>query len=272
MLKIGGSILTDRSQFCVPRTRMVQAYAELILQHWGELAHHLILILGGGAFGHKVVERFALHHGSSQSPIADWTMLTLRIFEWKALFIETLRELGVPAYPFHMPSLICLDRAEIVSVHLEPIRDALRAGLLPVLTGDLILDRTLGYTLFSSDRVPEALVAGGLVAQRVAFFANCPGLLRARDAPETLVEEVTAENYQELRPQAGASEFFDVTGGMGAKFDVLVRLARQGIEGLLTDGRDPPRAFRSLLTRERPAGTVFAPWPGPKPASVEGGA
>src|SRR5712691_7383856 len=46
--------------------------------------------------------------------------------------------------PFHPMSFVIFDKGKVKRVMLDPIRRAMRAGLLPLLHGDLVFDESRG--------------------------------------------------------------------------------------------------------------------------------
>jgi isopentenyl phosphate kinase len=72
----------------------------------------------------------------------------------------------------------------------------------------------------------------------------------------TLVERLSAADFQALKPELVGAAGVDVTGGMLHKVERLLDLAAQGVPGLILNGAVPGR-LRSALRGEDVVGTVI---------------
>jgi isopentenyl phosphate kinase len=250
ILKIGGSLLTHRDQACRLNHQRVSAYVQAIAASWSALSGRLILVLGGGSFGHNVVQCHGLQNGVTGSALLDRQMLTLSMLEMKVELSRQLRAARVPCFPFHTSSLLTTRGRQVASRHLDGVLAALHDGILPVLSGDVVFDHELGFVLFSSDRVPEMFL-GQLDIARVVVLTDVPGVL---DGSGRLVERVHGDNWRDVWSATSVSAKADVTGGMRSKFEAVLEAARRGIECLIADGSDPAEGIRAVL-QSGPRGT-----------------
>jgi isopentenyl phosphate kinase len=251
ILKIGGSLLTDRDHARRMNHERAAAYVRAIAGSWSALSGRLILVLGGGSFGHNVVQCHGLQHGVIGSDLLDRQMLTLSLLEMKVEVSRQLRAAQVPCFPFHTSSLLTTRGGVIASRHLDSVLAALHEGILPVFTGDVVFDHEIGFVLFSSDRVPEMFL-GRLDIARVVVLTDVPGVM---DESGRLIECVKSDNWRDAWSATSVSAKADVTGGMRSKFEAVLEAARLGIECLITDGTDPEEGIRAVL-QARPRGTL----------------
>src|SRR2546426_8196798 len=157
-------------------------------------------------------------------------------------------------------SFVAFDKGKVKRVLLDPIRKALRAGLLPLLHGDLVFDESRGIGVLSGDRL-ASLIGLRLGASRVLLGCDVDGVYseNPKTLPSaTLIPEVTSENFR-LVLDASRGPSSDATGGMGEKVRQALRLAKNGggcVHFILKENKRLPR----LLERDRITRTRFVPW------------
>ena len=257
ILKIGGSVITDKARECTPDISAIQRIADQLSDY--DLP--LILIHGGGSYAHPLVTRSGISRGlrdrSQLRPISEteFYLSQLTRIIWASLMLRD--KLPVP---FHPMSFVAFDKGKVKRVLLDPIRKALRAGLLPLLHGDLVFDESRGIGVLSGDRL-ASLIGLRLGASRVLLGCDVDGVYseNPKTLPSaTLIPEVTSENFR-LVLDASRGPSSDATGGMGEKVRQALRLAKNGCECYIFNLREK-NALPRLLERDRITGTRFVPW------------
>jgi isopentenyl phosphate kinase len=97
----------------------------------------------------------------------------------------------------------------------------LALGMVPVIHGDVVMDRSRGACIVSGDQLVRCL-AEPLSMRRVGLATDVPGVL----AGGAVVPVITPVTFPTL--QIGSSTHTDVTGGMRGKITELLGLARAG--------------------------------------------
>ncbi|MDJ0726503.1 MAG: isopentenyl phosphate kinase [Prochloraceae cyanobacterium] len=258
ILKIGGSLITDKDAYCTPNIRAIQDFIRVIKLNLTELQNRLILIIGSGSFGHGTVLKFNLHSSSGDWKNSNLAIPTIKLFEFMTLIAMMFREQDVPCYPFQTSSYLTTSEGQPVAFFIEPIIQVLSMGIIPILSGDIVFDRHKQFVVFSSDRIPE-LFLNRLIIKRVAILTNVPGLLCSRKNSVAMLRFITKDNYKFALQAAETSNQPDVSGGMATKIDALIRLAKRGVESVVCDGRDPHLLIPALY-EPNPNGTIIQPW------------
>ncbi|AGB37598.1 isopentenyl phosphate kinase [Natronococcus occultus] len=231
VLKLGGSVITDKDRAETldgeALDRAADAVAEALADPEGSLAEGLVVVHGGGSFGHHN----ASEHGVSttagtRDPTAvqeiHGAMTTLNAFVRSRLL-----ERDVPAVPVHPFSAGHRDADGELHLPTGQIATLLEEGFVPVLHGDVIAHAGTGATIVSGDELVAEL-ARTLGADRVGLCSTVPGVL---DADDRVVERI--DSYETVADVLGESESTDVTGGMAAKVRALLELeANASIFGL----------------------------------------
>ncbi|MEF8867784.1 MAG: isopentenyl phosphate kinase [Haloarculaceae archaeon] len=214
VLKLGGSVITEKS---APETVDGAALAradDAVAGHDGEL----VLVHGGGSFGHPHAERHGVSTTQGTRDARAVTDVHGAMGELNAAVVGALADRGVPAVPVHPLSAASRDADGALSLPVEAPRRMLGEGFVPVLHGDVVVHEGRGATVVSGDELVVAL-ARGLDADRVGLCSDVPGVL---DGTGSVVARIGA--FGEVETVLGGSDETDVTGGMAAKVRALLDL------------------------------------------------
>ena len=132
---------------------------------------------------------------------------------------------------------------EITKIHIQPVRDLLNNGYIPVIS-TVGCDRE-GHAYNINGDTTAAHIAGALEAERMILMTDIAGILMNKDDPKTLLPEVTLAQAGELRKQG------IISGGMIPKVDCCVTAIQKGVKNVvIMDGRVPHSILMELLTDE----------------------
>jgi isopentenyl phosphate kinase len=223
-LKLGGSLITDKSQPEIPRVRVIRQLAEEILQSLVENPETPLLVgHGSGSFGHQAAAKYGTHKGASS--VEDWigfTEVWASAQQLNLIVMAALRRVGVAALSFPPSASALCEDGEIVDLSIGPIERALESGLTPVVYGDVGFDIAQGACIISTEQVFNYL-APRLRPQRVLLAGIEPGVYVDYPRSEQVLPQLAPEDLRHIRLEA-ASEV-DVTGGMGDKVRQAFSLA-----------------------------------------------
>ena len=247
-LKLGGSLITDKSQPETPRTKVIKRLATEIayaLDQRPEL--RLLLGHGSGSFGHPPASRHKTHLGATS--YADWIGFAE---VWAAaqrlnrFVIDSLIAAGLPAIAFPPSSSTISKDSVILEMAHEPIHQALVAGLIPVVYGDVSFDRARGSTIVSTEKI-FAYLARHLRPQRILLAGLDPGVYVNYPETEEVFAVVTEDDVSRI--QFMETEAPDVTGGMWSKVQEALALAQDypGLEIRIFSGEEPGAVTLALL-------------------------
>lgn len=259
VVKLGGSLITHKDDYCSPNRDVIRGYAKEIKKHWRLLQGNLIIILGGGSYGNGVPIRYKIQNSEQDWRHEDILMMTTKMFEWMTEVTAIFRDEGLPCYPFQGSSYITSDDGDLNRCFVQPIKNSLSLGLLPILSGDLTFDKSKKFVIFSSDKIPQVLNRE-LEINRVVMLTNVDGIHYRHD-PSKIYKNVTRENFPVVIAETGSSKQQDVTGGMRTKFLSLIELAKQGVMGVICNGNNPRNLISSIF-KEEPPGTMIQVWKG----------
>jgi isopentenyl phosphate kinase len=101
----------------------------------------------------------------------------------------------------------------------------LKLGEMPVLHGDVVMDRVKGVSVLSGDRIIPYL-ASQLKASRIGAGSDVDGVL---DEKGNVLKKITPLSFRDMKKDIKGSTSIDVTGGMLGKVSELLKLANKGI-------------------------------------------
>lgn len=196
---------------------------------------------GSGSFGHVAARRFGLAEGiRSADQLPGISLTQQRAAALHRLVVEALAEAGALPYSIAPSSCIVAAGGRPAAFADEPLLLALGRGLLPVLYGDVVLDRERGVSICSTEQVFETVAARlperGWKVRRALWLGETDGLWD--DAGRT-VPRVSAAGFAEAARAIGDPSGTDVTGGMRHRVETALALARLGVPSLLLNGLTP---------------------------------
>ena len=216
-LKIGGSVITDKSTLNTANNESIQEFAKNLAKVLNDKPDiDLLLGNGVGSFGHHTAHKYHLSEGAStpeQFYGAAITHNTVR--QINLLLAKALTDKKLPVFSMSPGDMFYANDKKITEVNLNTLSSLLKNGLIPLLHGDVITDSARGVTVFSTE-TSLFWCAKNLREMykkiTVITIVNTDGVLDANDSiiPVLLPDvEVTI-----LKTNA---EHRDVTGGMLGK-------------------------------------------------------
>jgi isopentenyl phosphate kinase len=253
-LKLGGSLITDKTRPYTPRLEMLANLAIQIssaLQETPDL--RVILGHGSGSFGHQAASRFGTRGGvSGPDAWRGFAEVWYMASALNRLVIEALRNSGLPAVTLAPISAVTAHDGQVAAWDLNPLKAALANGLLPVLHGDVVFDEARGGTILSTEDL-FAHLARQLHPNRILLAGLEAGVWEDFPARKRLLREITPKIFVNQAADLGSSIGADVTGGMRAKVTEMLALVEQvpDLEVLVFSGEEPDN-IRLALEGENP--------------------
>ncbi len=262
-VKLGGSVITDKAQAETARPALIARLAEEVARARGAVPGLRLLVgHGSGSFGHAVAQRTGtrrgVHTAAEWRGFAEVAAVAARL---NRIVTEAFWAAGVPVWSLQ-PSASARCRAgELVSLAMAPVEEALARGLVPLLYGDVALDEERGGTIISTEQI-FAFLARRLLPARLILVGVVDGVYEGdplRDPGVRPVPEISAANWAAVRAMLGGSHATDVTGGMLAKVEEMVALARErpGLRVQLISGERPGALEAALRESGASGGTVI---------------
>ncbi len=248
ILKLGGSVITDKAKPFSVRSEVVRRLTSEIK----ESGKKVLLVHGGGSFGHPVASEYGLQNGlSNDGQLIGVAKTRLAMEELNRRVVEIFVDVGLPAVSVQTSAVFECENKRISSAHMGTVQDFLKLGTVPVLYGDVVVDKSLGVCILSGDQIVSYLSLH-FHPEMVVLATNVDGVM---DKKGDVIEKITQKNRGSIIDSVGASEG-DVTGGMRGKVAELIELADAGVSSLIVNALVAGRVKNALLGKTV-KGTLF---------------
>lgn len=248
-LKLGGSLITDKSSPYTPRLETLDTLGIQIAAALQENADLRLLIgHGSGSFGHQAASQFGTRQGvSGPEAWRGFAEVWYQASALNRLVVEAFRRASLPAITLAPVSAVTARNGQVATWDLAPLKAALATGLLPVIHGDVVFDEARGGTILSTEDLFSHL-ARLLQPERILLAGLEAGVWEDFPARTRLIREMTPQIFAKQALSLGHSVGADVTGGMLAKVTGMLALVEQvpGLEVLVFSGEEPGNARRAL--------------------------
>lgn len=257
-LKLGGSLITEKTQPSTPRLDIIH---RLAIEIGAFLALHpelrLIIGHGSGSFGHVAAKKYGTRQGV-HTP-ADWRGFADVWHEARLLnqiVIESLVIAGLKVLSFPPSAGVLAEEGAVLKWDICSLETALENNLLPVVAGDVVFDTRRGGTILSTEDA-FGFLARQLKPQRILLAGIEPGVWMDFPKRTHLIPVINQYNITAIAPGLQGSPATDVTGGMAQKVNSMLDLAQAlpGLEILIFSGNEPGNIERALQGSSR--GTVI---------------
>jgi len=223
ILKIGGSVITDRRQErpVLFRSRL-ERIAREIATAWRSRPMALAVIHGAGSFGHPIVRRTGINRGISNPAQRVAMGETQRLQSWmNAVVVRHLLRSGLPAFLYRPRPPLSMEAGRLVSM------DTQRSGPAgdrsdPCAAGFLLLTRDRAARFSRVTRLQLSLHASR--AETGASRHQRQGRVHRRsiqDPAARFIELIDLDSSTAIPAGVAGSAVTDVTGGSAEEIEEL---------------------------------------------------
>jgi isopentenyl phosphate kinase len=239
LLKLGGGLLTDKNKPLSIREDIVKSAVKQII----DANEKIILIHGGGSFGHPLAKKYSISNGIDKT-IPDQILGVAEthhaMIKFNSYLIEQFLESSYPVLSFQTSSIFTKDSEVISTKSLDVIEIALDLNIMPILYGDIILDKQGSFSIISGDQIILALCQNlhNYNISKVVFAMESDGLyIVDKDNSENckLVTECYSNELDSLN-LADLGQKIDVTGGIKSKLNFIKTICKSKIPVQLLNG------------------------------------
>jgi len=238
LIKIGGSLITDKSKPFTLDEKSLETIVLEIKKVKEESGKLLILGHGGGSFPHVPAQKYQTHLGiinkESYQGMAEVQAAAAKL---NRIVVEKLINVGLPAVSINPSSCYLTAGGKVVKIFTDSLEKLLEFKMLPVLYGDVVLDKEKGCCILSTETVLGSL---GLTLKKKGWpiekIIHCGKTEGVYDKNGKTIPLINQENFADYKSVLGGSNGIDVTGGMIHKVEESLKLAKQGIPALIIDG------------------------------------
>jgi isopentenyl phosphate kinase len=240
LIKMGGSVVTFKDRPLSANNAAINGIARAISSLKGI---PIILVHGGGSFGHYWSVRYGMHtrparydaHGIS---VVHQSMVTLN-----QIIIGSMIKNGVNPYAICAMSLT--NHNIPLKAKIDQMYAMARTGIVPVTFGDVIHICDGKYSILSGD-VIMTFIAKILNPSKVIFAVNTEGIYRSMEEKETIHEVTGSKVINGLFGIAREQTPADITGGMRRKVEEAFKISSTGVKVMIVNGLKPERVTQAV--------------------------
>ena len=159
VLKLGGSVITFKT---LPEKPNIDAVRRLSREIAEAGVERLVLVHGGGSFGHPMAQAYASRPLGER--LAGLSATHVSMLRLNQIVVSSLLEAGVEAFPLHPSSLLRVRGGRVETLGLDLVQKLLDVGLTPVLYGDVVPDLDGDLRVVSGDVIASTLAVESIVS------------------------------------------------------------------------------------------------------------
>ncbi|MEM2963477.1 MAG: isopentenyl phosphate kinase [Candidatus Anstonellales archaeon] len=238
IIKIGGSAISDKTKVAKPRLDRIRNIARVIAEAARKIPSKLIVVHGGGSFGHPYVIRYGIDSGvhtrtqwkgfsKTRESVLSLSFLLSKEFEKNGMKMAVIS-------PFYF---IIQKNKKILRFDKSTIALAHKRGFTPLLHGDMVFDLKLGGSVCSGDAIVSYL---GKDAEKIIFIIDVDGVL---DNEGKTIRRIVSADLKKVKGFFWDAGGYDVTGGIRKKLEEIMKIGKpayivgadnlKGIENLI---------------------------------------
>ncbi|UCD00841.1 MAG: type 2 isopentenyl-diphosphate Delta-isomerase [Promethearchaeota archaeon] len=246
LLKLGGSLLTNKNKPFSLREETLESCLTQII----ESKKPLILIHGGGSFGHPLAKKYQISQGLNET-IEDQIVGLSKTHEamnkFNSIIINKFLDKGYPAISIQPSSIFIQDFNEINLKSIDPIEKLLDLGIVPVLYGDILLSKDFSFSILSGDHIILKLCEKirNFKISKVIFAIEEDGIYVKVNGNEKLALKINSNDLDDLK-LAQLDQKIDVTGGIKGKLETIKEIVKFNIPVQIINGLKNKNIIKAL--------------------------
>ena len=259
-LKLGGSLITDKTRVEHVRPRMIRRLAREV-KAAREARPNLQLVLGhgSGSFGHVAAKKHGTRNGIRDA--AGWfgyAEVAASAARLNQIVTDSFIRAGGPVVSLPPSASARCEDGRLTYLDTFAVHAALRHDLVPLVQGDVALDTVRGGTIVSTEDVFEYLAAE-IQPAWVLLAGEVSGVYADVAMTGRAIATITPDNVQAYAAALGGSHGADVTGGMLVKVQQMLELVRRypPISVRIFSGAKAGNLTRLLLDPAERIGTLI---------------
>ena len=242
LLKIGGSSITDKNTPYKLRKVIISRLAKEISK---SKQSKLLISHGSGSFGHTSALKYGGMKGyKNKLGIAKVFADASKINE---IMTEALIKERIPAISIRPRGIVMAKNGLEHSSHFQIIEEMLNQGLVPVVCGDVVLDKSWKTTIFSGEKTLNLLALylkrKGFKIEHIIQIGETEGFL---DQSGNTIPEINNKNWEKIKKNIFKTKKLDVTGGMEHKIEEALELSKKGIKTVLISDKEN-RLYNAII-------------------------
>ena len=247
ILKVGGSCISDKTLlYKALKTQSPEDIKaaldidlnkiDLIAAEIGKaysIMNKVIILTGVGSPGHFTVLKHKLHKGNSGDLEQHLGLLEAQIAvnRLRQSILESFLKHKIPAFQAYASSIYESDKMRVMKGDTGNIKRFLESGLVPVISGDMVPDVTMGYSVLSGDQILADL-AKKFKPKKIVYGSDVDGIFDSDpklNPNSSLIPKISRDEIDSLIDQISGE---DASGQMRGKIMEIRNLLDTGFKDI----------------------------------------
>ena len=227
LVKLGGSVITDKSKPFTARNDVIKKLAKEIIKLKNKNTD-LIVGHGQGSFAHIPASKYKTQMGIvDNKSIFGFAVVSEMAKRPNTILTQEFLKLKIPVVSFSPMSFIYTKKTKTKKILINHIKKAMDIGLIPVIYGDVILDETKrGFCIYSGEATLDLLakkLSKFYKKIKIIYYTDTNGVY---DNNGKTISLITPKNFKSIEKYLTGSSKTDVTGGMIHKVEESLQLVK----------------------------------------------
>jgi isopentenyl phosphate kinase len=236
LIKLGGSLITDKNKEDTAQVAIIEQCAKEIAEVKRLFPNtDMIIGTGVGSFGHIQARNYQRNvvPGSAKM-FYGMSTIHNNVRKLNGLVAEQLTSKGLSAFSISPSAMLMAYDGEIASAFLQPIRQLLASGCIPLMHGDAVLDPVRGLIIMSTEKVIQVCLEDLREVYEDIIVIYCMDVDGVWDADHNVIPLLEKDEKLFIHP----SDVKDVTGGIEGKVKSARKAAAFANRVYLISGRE----------------------------------
>jgi len=233
LIKLGGSVITFKEKPLAANFEAIKNISYTL----ASVKTPIILIHGGGSFGHYWSVKYNMHSKPDQYDSHGISIVHESMITLNQIIVNSMIKVGMNPYTI-IPSMFIYDHKPITK-KIKELKSIVESSVIPITFGDVVYMKNKMYSILSGDAL-MLLLSKILRPSKVIFTINVDGIYKDMKNREILKE---LKNNNSVR---FSKVIEDVTGGMRRKVSEALKISDIGIDVMMVNGLKPERIINAI--------------------------
>ena len=242
LIKLGGSIITNKEKPLTPRKKVVEKIAKNIKK----ISEPIVIVHGGGSFGHYWSVKYDMHTMPKKYNLHGVAIVKNSMIDLNKIILDSFVKNKLNPYSLPPTDFMLGNKPNVKKI--KQIELIAKSGLIPITYGDALWYGDKKTYILSGDKIMTYLAK--ILKPKLSIFALNEDGLYSDLKTKKLIYELKGEN-----PKISENKM-DVTGGMTRKVEEATKIAKMGMNVFFVNGNKPERIVKAVKNRKY-EGTLF---------------
>ena len=242
LIKLGGSIITNKEKPLSPRKRTI----DKILKEIGKIKEPVIIVHGGGSYGHYWSVKYDMHTKPGKTIPKGVAIIKNSMVELNKIILDSAVKNRINSYC--LPPTDFMKGNKSIKSKILTISDIAKSGLTPITFGDALWFGQKKSYILSGDVIMTTIAK--ILKPRLSLF-----VLDVDGVYSDLKTNKLIRNFKKEKPEIRNNKI-DVTGGMTRKITEANNMAKVGLKVFFVNGNKPKR-ISDAISGKKFEGTLF---------------